>query len=208
MTQILDLNTWARKDHFHFFSQFEEPFFGVTINIDCTIAYTTAKAKGISFFLHYLHKALQAANQIPCFRYRIVEDQVWVFDQVDVSATIGRADGTFGFSYMEYAADFSEFKIIAEKEIETVSNSTSLFPIGSGDCVIHFSALPWIDFTSMSHARSFTFADSSPKISIGKMTESEGKRTMPVSIHVHHALMDGFHLGQFIERFQELLNES
>ncbi|MCX2450977.1 chloramphenicol acetyltransferase [Pedobacter sp. PLR] len=208
MTQILDLNTWSRKDHFHFFSQFEEPFFGVTVNVDCTIAYATAKAKGISFFLHYLHKSLQAANYVPSFRYRIVEDQVWIYDQVNASPTIGRADGSFGFSYMDYHEDFSEFKVIAEKEMETVRNSTSLFPAGSGDCVIHYSALPWVDFTSMSHARSFTFADSNPKISFGKLTESEGKRTMPVSIHVHHALMDGFHVGQFIERFQELLNEA
>ncbi|WP_316745778.1 chloramphenicol acetyltransferase [Pedobacter gandavensis] len=208
MTQILDLNTWSRKDHFHFFSQFEEPFFGVTVKVDCTIAYATAKAKGISFFLHYLHKSLLAANQIPCFRYRIVEDQVWIFDQVNASPTVGRADGSFGFSYMDYREDFSEFQVIAEKEIETVKNSTSLFPAGSGECVIHYSALPWLDFTSMSHARSFTLADSNPKISFGKMMESEGKKTMSVSIHVHHGLMDGFHVGQFVERFQKLLNEA
>jgi chloramphenicol O-acetyltransferase type A len=31
------------------------------------------------------------------------------------------------------------------------------------------------------------------------MTVSEnGKRTMPMSIHVHHGLMDGLHLGQFV----------
>jgi chloramphenicol O-acetyltransferase type A len=30
--------------------------------------------------------------------------------------------------------------------------------------VIHFSAIPWLDFTSLSHARSYTFPDSCPKI--------------------------------------------
>ncbi|WP_316822440.1 chloramphenicol acetyltransferase [Pedobacter gandavensis] len=208
MTQILDINTWSRKDHFHFFSQFDEPFFGVTINVDCTIAYATAKAKGISFFLHYLHKSLQAANQSPSFRYRIVEDQVWIFDQVDASTTVDRADGTFGFSHIDYHEDFSKFKINAEKEIETVRKSNSLFPEVSRSCEVHYSALPWIDFSSLSHARTFNIADSSPKITFGKMTESEGKRTMPVSIHVHHALMDGYHLGQYIECFQKLLNEA
>ena len=29
---------------------------------------------------------------------------------------------------------------------------------------------------------------------------------MPVSIHVHHALVDGLHVGQYIDCFQELLN--
>ena len=31
---------------------------------------------------------------------------------------------------------------------------------------------------------------------------------MPVSINVHHALMDGYHVGLFIEKFQKLLNGS
>lgn len=110
MKQILDLNGWARTAHFHFFKQFDEPFFGVTVNIDCTLAYAAAKAKGVSFFLYYLHKSLSAANQTPAFRYRIVEDQVWVYDQVDASTTVDRPDGTFGFSYIEFEEDFQAFK--------------------------------------------------------------------------------------------------
>jgi chloramphenicol O-acetyltransferase type A len=38
------------------------------------------------------------------------------------------------------------------------------------------------------------------------MTESNGKRTMPMSVHVHHALVDGLHIGQYIDCYQELLN--
>jgi chloramphenicol O-acetyltransferase type A len=30
---------------------------------------------------------------------------------------------------------------------------------------------------------------------------------MPVSVHVHHALMDGVHVGEFYELFQKLLDE-
>jgi len=37
------------------------------------------------------------------------------------------------------------------------------------------------------------------------MMEQNGIKQMPISIHVHHALMDGFHVAQFVERFQELL---
>ncbi|MDN3724202.1 CatA-like O-acetyltransferase [Aequorivita sp. SDUM287046] len=72
---------------------------------------------------------------------------------------------------------------------------------------IHFSAIPWIDFTSISHARSFSHPDSCPKISFGKMTETNGRKSMPISIHGHHALMDGYHVGQFIDQFQKLMSE-
>jgi chloramphenicol O-acetyltransferase type A len=74
--------------------------------------------------------------------------------------------------------------------------------------VIHFSTVPWVNFTSLSHARSFTFPDSCPKISFGKMMIGiDGKRTMSMSIHAHHGLMDGYHVGQFVDCFQELMNE-
>lgn len=206
MKQILDLNTWARKDHFHFFNQFDEPFFGVCVQIDCTNAYAEAKNQGYSFFLYYLYQSLLAANRIPAFRYRIEEDLVWVHDQVHASPTINRPDGSFGFAYIDFKEDFQEFLTSAEMEITNVQQSTGLFPSASGDCVIHYSALPWLDFTSMSHARHFAFKDSSPKISFGKMTVSAGRRSMPVSIHVHHALMDGYHVGQYVELFQQLMN--
>jgi chloramphenicol O-acetyltransferase type A len=68
--------------------------------------------------------------------------------------------------------------------------------------------VPWIRFTSLSHARAFSFPDSIPKISFGKMVEEGGRQSMPMSIHVHHALMDGFHVGQYIDLFEELMNTS
>ncbi len=210
MKILLDLENWHRKEHFHFFRQMEEPFFGATVTIDCTKAYETAKALNTSFFIYYLHKTLVAVNAIEYFRYRISEDQIYINDRIDGSATIGRKDGTFGFSLIEYNADFTIFEQTALTEIERIQTTTGIFTRTiEDDNVIHFSAIPWLDFTSLSHARSYTFPDSCPKISFGKMMVSEsGKRTMPMSIHVHHGLIDGLHLGQFVDYFQELMNLS
>ena len=74
--------------------------------------------------------------------------------------------------------------------------------------MIHFSAIPWLNFTSLSHARSYSYPDSCPKISFGKMTTLDnGKKMMPLSVHVHHGLMDGMHVGKFVALFQELMNQ-
>lgn len=207
MKTLLDIESWNRKDQFRFFNQFEEPFFGVTVQVDCTEAYTKAKANGYSFFLYYLHLSLKAANQIEPFRYRISDGNVYLYDTVNASPTINRPDGTFGFSYMDYHPDFESFADAAKTTIEEVRNSTGLIPAVSGENVIHYSSVPWINFTGLSHARSFSFKDSCPKISFGKMTEVNGRKQMPVSIHVHHALMDGFHVGQYIDLYQQLLSE-
>lgn len=202
----VNTENWNRNDHFNFFSQFEEPFFGVTVQVDCTQAYQNAKEKGKSFFLYYLYRALKAANEVKNFRYRIVGNEVFLYDVIHASPTIDRPDGTFGFAYMDYMEDEDMFYEKARKEMEVVKASKGLKPAISGENVIHFSAVPWLDFTSVSHARSYTFPDSCPKITFGKMVEDNGRKIMAVSVHVHHGLADGYHVGLFVERFQELLN--
>lgn len=208
MKTLLDLENWNRKEHFAHFRQMEEPFFGATVEIDCTKAYQTAKSLNASFFIYYLHQTLVAVNTIENFRYRIAEDQIYINDRIDASATIGREDGTFGFSLIEYDADFKVFEQTALKEIERIQSTTGLFTREfKDDNVIHFSAIPWLNFTSLTHARSFTYPDSCPKVSFGKMITSEaGKRTIAMAVYVHHGLMDGLHLGQFVDYFQELMN--
>jgi len=208
MKTLLNLENWNRKKHFLFFKQMEEPFFGVTLQIDCTNAYQTSKARGIPFFIYYLHKTLVAVNAIVCFKYRIKADEIYINDRIDASATISRKDGTFGFSLIEFNPDLKIFAQTALAEMERIQNTPGLFTRSfDDDNVIHFSAIPWVDFTSLSHARSYTFPDSCPKISFGKMMISEqGKRTMAMSIHVHHGLMDALHVGQFVDYFQEIMN--
>ncbi|MGC4041046.1 MAG: chloramphenicol acetyltransferase [Flavobacterium sp.] len=207
MKTKLDLETWNRKEHFQFFRQMQEPFFGVTVPIDCTNAYAKAKELGISFFTYYLHKTLVAVNSTLAFRYRIIEDEVYVFDAIDASATILREDKTFGFSLMEYSQNLDEFAEITKKEIARIQQTTGLITRDFSINLIHFSALPWVNFTSYSHARSFTFPDSCPKVSFGKMMDVDGKKTMQMAVHVHHALVDGYDVGLFISRFEELMNE-
>lgn len=206
MKTEIDIHSWKRKDHFEFFSKFDEPFYGITGKINCTKAYEVTRNNDISFFLYYLHKSLIAANKITPFRYRIIDNKVYEYDVINASPTINRANETFGFSCLEFKENFNEFIALAKPIIKEVRNSSGLNPAISGENVIHYSSIPWIDFTSISHARNYSFPDSCPKITFGKMTEIQGHKFMPVSVHVHHALVDGYHVGQFFEEFQKLLN--
>lgn len=208
MKTLIPIDVWDRKEQYLFFSQFEEPFFGTTVSIDCTKAYQSAKEKNHSFFLYYLYRAIKAANEIENFRYRIFEDKPFLYDVIHASATINRPNNTFGFSYIDFDSDESVFQTIAKNEIERVKLSNTLLPAKGGDNVIHFSAVPWLNFTSISHARKFSISDSCPKISFGKMMDTNGIKTMNVSIHGHHALMDGYHVGLFTEKFQMLMDEN
>lgn len=204
--KILDLENWNRKGHFEFFTQFEEPFFGITAPVEVATAYENAKATQTPFFIYYLHKILTAVNAIENFKYRIKDQQIIIHDRIDTSATIMREDKTFGFSHIEFHPDLEIFKKIASKEIARIQNTTGIITREYPGNIIHFSAIPWLNFTGLTHARSFTWPDSCPKISVGKIFEENSNQKMNVSVTVHHGLMDGYHVSLFFEELQKQLN--
>ena len=207
MKQIIDLATWNRKEHFEFFSTFEEPFFGITTPIDMTIAYEKAKAMKVPFFVYYLHKTIAAVNQVENFKYRIEGKEVVLYNEIDASSTIMREDKTFGFSFMKFHFDIHEFAKIVQTEIERIQGTPGLFTTDFPENIIHFSAIPWINFTGLTHSRSFSFPDSCPKISWGKLIDENGQKTMSLAVMAHHGLVDGYHMGLFIEILQTELNK-
>jgi chloramphenicol O-acetyltransferase type A len=210
MRKELDLEGWNRKEHFQFFSSFDEPFFGIVANLDCTTAYQQAKKLETSFFLYYLHKTLQVVNAIEEMRYRIEDGKVYVYDWIHASPTLSRADHTFAFGFITYHPLFEIFAANANAEMEAVQASSGLQlndQTGRID-TIHFSAVPWVSFTGLSHARHFAYKDSVPKISVGKYFMQDGKMQLPISVHAHHGLMDGYHVGQFFAELQRLFDEA
>lgn len=205
--KYLDLNSWNRKEHFEFFKNYDQPFFGITADLDVSKAYLKAQQKDSSFFLYYLHKTLTVINTIEAFKYRIVDDKVMIYDEIRAGATINRPDGTFSFSYFPYYQSFEQFQKEALVIIDEIRMTKGLPHTDRSQDVAYFSAIPWVKFTSIEHAMNSKFADSVPKIAFGKWGVKEGKKFMPVSVHVHHALMDGVHVGQFYELLQKLLDE-
>jgi chloramphenicol O-acetyltransferase type A len=204
-TRKIDMETWERREVFNFFRAFTEPYHGVCLRVDCTATYHYAKQHGLSVFLSMLHRSLVAAQQVENFRTRIVDGAAWIFDEIDGGSAVGRPNGTIGFAYYPYCAGIEEFVQEASVEVERVRQRNDLERRPEVN-LIRYSTLPWLDFTSLSHARDMSKEDSAPRITFGKMTEADGRRTMPVSIHVHHALADGLHVAQFVEQFQKMLD--
>lgn len=200
----IDISKWERGEIYKFFKDYEEPYYGITRELECSVALEYAKQKGISFFLYYLYLTLKAVNQTEAFKYRIEGEELYLYDVIDGSATIDRDDGTFGFSHIPYFEDLDLFLERATEEVIEVRTSNRLIRSEIGENVIHFSALPWIGFTHVSHPRRYSRRDSIPKITIGKYHKVGEEKKIPVSVHVNHAVTDGLHMGIFFDRLQEL----
>lgn len=202
------IDNWERKEHFQFFSNYDEPFFGITTDLECTHAFTKSKEDGFSFYLSYLYFSLKAINEIDEFKLRIEDEKVYRYDTINVSSTVLREDRTFGFSFINFNKDFSQFCKTASKEINRIKGTTGLQLNKNSSRLdtIHFSSIPWISFTGLSHARAFGIKDSVPKISIGKLKIMDNKHYLPVSINCHHGLMDAIHVADFLQKYGDYLN--
>ena len=90
--------------------------------------------------------------------------------------------------------------------LNRVKQNSDFSPAADKINLIHFSSIPWVQFTALAHARHYDYPDSVPKVSTGKIYQSDSKFLMPVSIHAHHGLVDGLHVGQLIDAIQNTLN--
>lgn len=207
MPHELDLATWPRRQHFELFRAYEQPFFNLSAEVDVTrLVELSAAPGGPSFFLASLFLSLSAANEIEPFRYRLRGERVMVHEVVHGGSTVLLPDETFTFAYFDYRPDFPRFAAAASRVLEEVRQDPgALRPSDERDDLLHYSVIPWVSFTSFAHARRRRADDSVPKVVFGKHRPAGERRKMPVSVEVHHALMDGLHVGRFYERFQELL---
>ncbi len=209
MPHYIDLATWPRREVFEFYLPFDKPYFNVCTQLDVTKLITELKKREkTSVWLTYHYLALKAANEIEPFRYRLRQGKVLVHEVINGGTTFMLPNETFTLIYFDYAETWSKFMEGANKSVDEILKGDWGFrPKHEDDARIHCTTLPWIAFTSFSHARRWGREDSVPKISFGKFIKEKDRILMPFSVEVHHSLMDGLHVGRYIARIEEMLDQ-
>ena len=108
-----------RKQHFNHFNALADPYFSVTIPFEVSKAYKRSKDTKVSFFAIYLHACMKAINAVENFKYRIIDNEVLEYEVINASATLLRADKTFGFSFINFSEQFDTFNINIINEKKT-----------------------------------------------------------------------------------------
>jgi chloramphenicol O-acetyltransferase type A len=163
-----------------------------------------SRAQKLPLGLLSLYYITVAANQVEAFRLRLENEKPVRYDEIYPGCTILYDNETFGFAYFNYYKDKARFIAEGKRVIEHQKNNKTFVPKASDNGLIHCSIIPWISFTSFSHATSSDGDPSIPKIVIGKIYNKDGDSWMPVSVEVHHALVDGLQVGKYFEALEEL----
>lgn len=205
MTRYLDTGTWARRDAFEYFQGFDKPYFNVCVRLDVArlkAAVTARGGAGLSLACYFI--ALRLANEHEPFRLRLERGRVRVHAEVHGSTTVLRDDGeSFFFAELDHTRDFDAFAAQAGAAIEAARTLRAEFEPKPEDAArVYFTSLPWLHFTSFSHARNWGGEDSIPRLAFGRAQAEGAQLWLPMSVEVHHALMDGVHVGRYVQDFE------
>ena len=202
----IDISKWPRRESYELFRNFGFPYFSITANVDVTALRSAAREGKTSFTIGLVYVLSRAANAVPAFRQRMKGDTVVEYDVVHPSITILADNDQFHFCSLRYVEAFAEFVAGAQERIEQARKSDSVWPEPDRDDFLFMTSLPWIAFTAMVHPVPLDPPDSVPRFAWGKYEERDGRISMPLNVQVHHALLDGVHIGRYFALVQELLD--
>ncbi|MCJ7801001.1 MAG: chloramphenicol acetyltransferase [Candidatus Marinimicrobia bacterium] len=198
----IDINTWNRHSHFELFNSFDYPHFNITAPIDIENFANNCRKREISFTVATAYLFAKSANELESFRYRIRSQNVILHEVVHPSFTIMTNNELFSYCTVNYEDDFSKFYKSAKEKISLMKKKPSLSNKPWQDELIYMTAIPWVSFTSFVHPIHMNPVDSVPLIAWGKYYQDGNTIKMPVSVQVHHALMDGQHVAEYFENMK------
>lgn len=197
----IDVNSWARKNHFNFYKDFPDPNFNICFSMDITQAHQFAKSNQVSPFLVLMYLSSKACNNVDAFKIRLDEENnPYLVDVVEPSATVAKEDGIFNFCNMKHDEDLSRFIDINSKLVDESLEEEPLVAIDNKDSQIFYSITPWLSFTGYKHAKGEGVLDT-PRIVFGKFDITDKRVTIPVSIELHHAIADAIDIARYQESF-------
>mgnify|MGYP000216068261 FL=1 len=206
MFKLIDTSSWKRKPYFdHYFNQIRCTY-SITVNIDITNALSFKDRNKVKLYPLLIYVISKAVNKYEEFRTAINDrGEIGVWETLSPCYTVFHKDSeSFSNIWTEWNDDLNLFLSNFEQDskrfgqidrIDAKPNTpANVFPI---------SSLPWTTFTGFNLN---IFADGTyllPIFTYGKYFKDGNRYLIPLSIQVHHAVCDGFHVSRLINEIQQ-----
>ncbi len=202
----IDLNKWSRGDLFRFYMDNMRIVMSLTVDIDVTNLKAYSKEHAVGFYPLMLWVISKVINAHDEFKYSWDKDGNLIkWDFLSPSYTDFHSDDeNFTKMVTEYSDDLFEFCDRIASDRERHKNERAVLknqPLNFFDV----SCLPWVRYK---HFDVHVFDDGkflAPVVTWGKYEQENGKWILPLTMNIHHAVADGFHLSRFFNEVQELI---
>ena len=167
-----------------------------------------SKEQDLSFFVMSLGALMNALNDIPQMRRRIIDGGVIEFESLDAVCPIMDKDETV-FKEIRIEAPQRFYNIlkwhdyVVDYQLNVIEGVDKAFDLDTMERdkinIANFSCIPWVDFDSITNATAAGNAIQ-PLITWGKVNDNY---EMTVSITVSHIFVNGLELAKFYKNAQE-----
>ena len=167
-----------------------------------------SKEQDLSFFVMSLGALMNALNDIPQMRRRIIDGRVIEFESLDAVCPIMDKDETV-FKEIRIEGPQRFYNIlkwhdyVVDYQLNVLEGVDKAFDVDTMERdkinIANFSCIPWVDFDSITNATAAGNAIQ-PLITWGKVNENY---EMTVSITVSHIFVNGLELAKFYRNAQE-----
>lgn len=167
-----------------------------------------SKEQDLSFFVMSLGALMNALNDIPQMRRRIIDGRVIEFESLDAVCPIMDKDETV-FKEIRIEGPQRFYNIlkwhdyVVDYQLNVLEGVDKAFDVDTMERdkinIANFSCIPWVDFVSITNATAAGNAIQ-PLITWGKVNENY---EMTVSITVSHIFVNGLELAKFYRNAQE-----
>ncbi len=194
----IDLDAYPRRHWYEHFSQFEIPLTYRTIQIDVTALKSYCKLNNLKFTLTLGFILTRANNHVQEFRHRIINDTLVEYDRIIPAFTVMLPNKVFGFAKGVFTDDFTHDYHANLAGNDSVAKGTTITPPSDHFGQIFITTNPWTTQTAVQAPFSRRLA-SIPVYCVGRMQEDAGRVTLGLGLQVHHGLVDGYHIGHFVD---------
>ena len=202
----IDLNRWSRGKLFCTYIDHMRIVMSLTVELDVTHLLEFSKANGLKFYPCMIWAVSKIINAHDEFKYGWGPDGGLIrWDFVSPSyADFHKEDESFTKLVTGYSPDLLDFhaRFLADRKSYRDCRS---FAERQPPNFFDVSCLPWVRYQ---HFDVHVFDEGTflaPVVTWGKYTPEHGRYQMPVSMNIHHAVADGFHLSRFFIELQELV---
>lgn len=203
----VNLAEWDRGSLFQFYIENMRIVMSLTVEIDVAPLLAYAKKNNLKFYPAMIWTVSKVINSHDEFKYSWDKDGNLIrWNFISPSYTVfNQEDECFSKFVTEYTDDLLEFyKRAMEDQIKYQEARAIL--ADQPQNFFDVSCLPWIKYQ---HFDLHVFDEGkflAPVVTWGKFEVENGKARMPLTMNIHHAVADGFHLSRFFNEVQELID--
>ena len=202
----IDMNTWPRREHFHYFAHMAPTGYSLTAEVDVTRLRAALKRRELRFYPAYLWLVTHSLNAQEAFRLAEKEGVLGVYDTLTpLYAVFHRDDKTFSMQWTAFDEDFAAFYRGWIRDQERYGENHGFLARRDAlppENAYTVSCMPWVSFRHFAVHSYDSKAYYFPSVEAGRFEEWDGRTILPLSITCHHAATDGWHVKGFLEHLQ------